>query len=90
VTPEFVSITFNGKIHFAEVITNENDPDKSQQRGTNAVVSSAGGTRTGRIRHDGFFELFLYYFAVVVFPWMVSIPVDSTVGSGACLSALIQ
>jgi hypothetical protein len=74
-----------------EVITGENDPDKSQRRRgiirLTVDVPSAHAVGEPRPPRWQSFEFFLYYLVfVVAFSWMVYVPVE--VSSSACLSAL--
>lgn len=71
-----------------EVITGENDPEKSQRRGGIIRLTvdapsahAAGEPRPPRWRS---WEFFLYYFIfLVAFPWMVYVPIE--VSSSMCL-----
>ena len=74
-----------------EVITGENDPEKSQRRGgiIRLTVDAPSAHAVGEPRPPRWrsYEFFLYYFVfIVAFPLMVYIPIE--VSSSACLSAL--
>jgi hypothetical protein len=76
-----------------EVITGENDPEKSQRRGgiIRLTVDAPSAKAAGEPCPPRWrtYEFFLYYFVfIVAFPWMVYIPIE--VSSSACLLLLLQ
>lgn len=76
-----------------EVITGENDPDKSQRRGgiIRLTVDAPSAHAAGDTRPPRWwtYEFFLYYFVfAVAFPLMVYIPIE--VSSSTYISSLYK